>query len=57
MGRGKLDKPIVIPMSDVDTIEKFQYDESNTNATAVTIVLLTSLALFVVWITTGFGVE
>ena len=34
---GKLEEPIVIPMSDVDTIERFQYDPSNSIATTVVI--------------------
>lgn len=33
----ELDEPIVIPMSDVDTIERFQYDRSNSIATTVVI--------------------
>ncbi len=36
----KLDEPIVIPMSDVDTIEKFQYDASNTAAAVAAFGLL-----------------
>jgi hypothetical protein len=36
-GSGKLDQPIVIPMSDVDTIERFQHDPSNSIATTVVI--------------------
>lgn len=50
----ELDEPIVIPMSDVDTIERFQYDASNSTATVVTIGLLAAIAVFVVWFTTGF---
>ena len=36
-GSGKLDQPIIIPMIDVDTIERFQYDASNSIATTVVI--------------------
>jgi len=50
---GKLEEPIVIPMSDVDTIEKFQYDASNSAATVVTIGLLTFIVALVAWITSG----
>jgi hypothetical protein len=44
----KLDEPIVIPMSDVDTIERFQYDHSNSIATTVVIVVPVVLIAIVI---------
>ena len=47
-GSGKLDQPIVIPMNDVDTIERFQYDHSNSIATAVVIAVpIVLISIFV----------
>ena len=46
----KLDEPLVIPMSDVEGIERIEFDESNTIATAATLGLL----LFVAWVFSGF---